>query len=168
MMKSSHFLLGIVLSIAAWSVQPIGLTRVSFLGVPANAQLTPSKTAPSKAADPNKVINDLKNYQSIKIQVGSNTFLVDKSDMTHFLTRHHPSYWDGSVKTNQTFFNKSATISDVEQAIKAVMKAATNTTKINATGTNGIDQLSDTEVSGVTYVLGLNKGHVGQFYPKIP
>jgi hypothetical protein len=77
-----------------------------LIGTVAQAQqFPPSTTAPAKAALPDKVVGDLKNYQSLKIQVGSDTYLVDKADMTHFLTRHHPNYWDGSVKQSQTFFN---------------------------------------------------------------
>jgi hypothetical protein len=100
------------------------------------------------------------------LQAGSDTYLVDKADMTHFLTRHHPNYWDGSVKQSQTFFNKNMAIGDIEQAIKSVMSTRRN--EVIKIGTNGIGQLPETQVGSVTYVLGLNKGHVGQFYPKVP
>ncbi|NJN32449.1 MAG: hypothetical protein HC824_20010 [Synechococcales cyanobacterium RM1_1_8] len=167
MIRLIHVSSAIAVIGVTWITQPISLFKLPLIGAIAQAQqFSPSTTAPVKAALPGKVVNDLKNYQSLKIQVGSDTYLVDKADMTHFLTRHHPNYWDGSVKQNQTFFNKNMTISDVEQAIKSVMNTRRN--EVIKIGTSGIGQLPDTQVGGVTYVLGLNKGHVGQFYPKVP
>jgi hypothetical protein len=157
-----------VLSLS-WVIQPtsvFGLPSIGNSHIAQAPQFPPSRTPPSKAALPEKVVNDLSNFQSIKIQVGSLLFLVDRSDMSHFLTRHHPNYWDGSVKANQTFFNKNMTVADIEQAIKAVMNARRN--EVTQIGANGVGQLPETQVGGVTYVLGLNKGHIGQFYPKVP
>lgn len=167
MIKFTRILPTIAIMIGTLTVQPITLFNAPFLSEVAQAlQFKASTTLPSKAADPSKVINDLKNYQSVKIQIGSDIFLVDRSDMTHFLERHHPLYWDGSIKKDQTFYDKSMTVSDIEQAIKSVMSACR--TQVTAIGPNGYAQLPDTTVGGVVYVLGLNKGHVGQFYPKVP
>lgn len=167
MIRLIHITSAITVMGATWIIQPISLFELPLIGAIAQAQqFLPSTTAPIKAAAPEKVVNDLKNYQSLKIQVGSDTYLVDKADMTHFLTRHHPNYWDGSVKQNQTFLNKNMTVSDIEQVVKSIVSNRRN--EVTKISTNGVGQLPDTQVGGVTYVLGLNKGHVGQFYPKVP
>ena len=48
--------------------------------------------------------------------------LIDKRGMKHILERHHPSLWDGSVKSRQSFLNKEMTVSDVADAIESIMK----------------------------------------------
>jgi hypothetical protein len=155
----------IAIAISAWTIQPTTLVPFSFLGELAQAgQFDASRTVPSQVADPNKLIDDLQNWQPLRIKVGSNIFLVDKSDMKHFLKRHHPKYWDGSIKRSQTFLNPNMTISDVEQTIRAVMN--TRQPEVTKIGLNGYAQLPPTNVKGTFYVLGLNRGHVGQFYPK--
>lgn len=70
---------------------------------------------------PHVVVNALSNFQSSPMKFGSNTFLLDKSGMKHILERHHPNYWDGSVKAQQTFFDASMSIEDITSAIKSVI-----------------------------------------------
>ena len=155
----------IAIAISAWTIQPTTVVKFSFWDSLAQAgQFDASRTVPSTVADPNKLIEDLQNWQLLKIKVGSNIFLVDKSDMKHFLKRHHPKYWDGSIKQSQTFLNPNMTISDVEQTIRSVMN--TRQSEVTKIGLNGYAQLPPTNVKGTFYVLGLNRGHVGQFYPK--
>ncbi|WP_201319379.1 S8 family serine peptidase [Paenibacillus sp. EPM92] len=114
-------------------------------------------------ARPESVVNALSNFSSTTMTFGSNKFLLDKSGMTHILERHHPSYWDGSVKSSQTFFNESISIDDISSAIQSVM-SQNRETLINK-GATGMYQITGS-YNGTEYILGLNNGRVGQFYPK--
>lgn len=125
----------------------------------------PSNKLPSKVAPPDKVKQALADYKPIEIPVDSKPYLVDKDDMTHILQRHHPEYWDGSVKSNQTFFDAKMSVNDIEQVIRSIINS--NENAVIRIG-SGIGQLPATIVDGVKYVLGLNKGHVGQLYPIVP
>jgi hypothetical protein len=104
-------------------------------------------------------------WQSQRYQFGNQQFLLDKSDMSHILTRHYGPAWDGSVKANQTFFGDAMSIDDVQGAILDVMRQ--NRDALISRGTNGMYQIQG-NVNGVDYVLGINNGHVGQFYPLPP
>ncbi|WP_254600215.1 RHS repeat domain-containing protein [Burkholderia contaminans] len=116
---------------------------------------------PTKAARPQKVVNDLKDFRSRNFRFGSETFELEKSGMKHILERHHPEYWDGSVKAKQSFFDSKMSIDDVSDAIGSVMKQ--NSELLEARGTQGMYQIKGT-YDGADYVLGLNNGRVGQFY----
>ncbi|MER5703810.1 RHS repeat-associated core domain-containing protein [Micromonospora sp. NPDC002296] len=104
----------------------------------------------------------LRGWQSQRFQFGNQQFLLDKKGMEHVLTRHHLSYWDGSVKAQQTFFDPSMSADEVQLAIGSVMRQNRDT--LMRRGSSGMYQIQGT-VDGVEYVLGLNNGRVGQFYP---
>ncbi|OPH47371.1 hypothetical protein BC351_40160 [Paenibacillus ferrarius] len=114
-------------------------------------------------ARPKSVVNALSNFSSTTMTFGNNKFLLDKSGMTHILERHHPSYWDGSVKSSQTFFNENLSIDDISNGIQSVMNQ-NRQTLINR-GSTGMYQITGS-FNGTEYILGLNNGRVGQFYPK--
>lgn len=78
------------------------------------------------------------------------------------MTRHHPDYWDGSVKARQSFFDRTMSVDDVQGAIGDVMRQNRDT--LARRGSNGMYQVRG-NVNGVDYVLGVNNGRVGQFYP---
>ncbi|GDY32629.1 hypothetical protein GTS_42620 [Gandjariella thermophila] len=105
----------------------------------------------------------LNDWQSKRYQFDNQQFILDKRDMRHILTRHHPDYWDGSTKAQQTFFDKGTSISDVENTISQVLSQNRDT--LIQQGSNGMYQIEGV-VDGREYVLGINRGHVGQFYPK--
>jgi hypothetical protein len=107
----------------------------------------------------------LRDWSSQRFQFGNQTFLLDKKGMEHILTRHHPTYWDGSVKAQQSFFDSRMSIDDVQSAIGDVMRQNRDT--LIRRGSQGMYQVRGT-VNGVDYVLGMNKGRVGQFYPVNP
>ncbi|MDG6614265.1 RHS repeat-associated core domain-containing protein, partial [Staphylococcus aureus] len=44
-------------------------------------------------AKPEKVVNDLKNFEGKNFHFGNETFKLDKAGMKHILERHHPEYW---------------------------------------------------------------------------
>ncbi|MBP2898944.1 hypothetical protein J8340_23430 [Escherichia coli] len=81
--------------------------------------------------------------------------------MKHILERHHPKYWDGSVKAQQSFFDANMSVDNITSAIKSVMSQ--NRDILGSKGTKGMYQITGT-YNGKTYVLGLNNGCVGQFY----
>lgn len=107
------------------------------------------------------LVSALHRYRGHKISYGSNIITIDRSSMAHILERHHPSYWNGTEKAAQTFFDKNMTISDIENAIKSVLSQ--NAVLLRSGKING--QITGV-VNGRTYVLGLRDGVVGQFYPK--
>ena len=82
--------------------------------------------------------------------------------MKHILERHHPEYWNGTVKRTQSFLDKNMSIHDVADAVIEVMKQ--NRDILIKRGTNRKYQIRGT-YNGVDYVLGLEKGLIGQFYP---
>ncbi|ENH98123.1 transposase [Gracilibacillus halophilus YIM-C55.5] len=114
-------------------------------------------------ANPEKVVNALSNFQSRKMTFGNQQFLLDKKGMKHILERHHPEYWNGTVKKSQTFLDKNLSVDDVANITQSVMKQ-NRATLINR-GTTSSYQISGT-VNGIEYVVGLNKGKIGQLYSK--
>ncbi|MDH2274531.1 polymorphic toxin-type HINT domain-containing protein, partial [Moraxella porci] len=107
--------------------------------------------------------NALSKFKGSKLSYGSNVITIDKAGMKHILERHHPKYWDGTKKANQTFFAKKTTVADIETIIKSVLNQ--NAPSLRAGVKDG--QLPGT-VNGVSYTLGLSKGRVGQLYPNPP
>jgi hypothetical protein len=105
----------------------------------------------------------LKDWTSKRMQFGNQQFLLDKNRMDHFLRRHHPDYWDGTVRQDQTFFDKKMSIPDIEDAIRQVMNQ--NRDELITKGSNGMYKIYGT-VNGVRYQLGLNRGRIGQFFPR--
>ncbi|WP_375755335.1 hypothetical protein [Corallococcus exercitus] len=116
-----------------------------------------------KVAPPERVVNDLKDFSGKRFQAGSETFLLDKKGLQHILERHHPRYWNGTTKASQSFFGAKMGFEDVIRAIEAVLQQ--NRERMVGRGTRGMYQLRGT-VDGVEYILGLNQGRVGQFYPR--
>lgn len=57
-------------------------------------------------AEASAVINALRRFNSKTFSFGKHKYLLDKSTMKHILKRHHPAYWDRSIKVNQSFFKK--------------------------------------------------------------
>jgi RHS repeat-associated protein len=140
----------------AW-VDPLGLAKKSAKqkqGSPDPQNGTPGKTCAHAA-----VVNALNGYQSKRFQFGNNVFLLDKSAMTHILKRHHPEYWDGSVKKSQTFLCPETTIAQIEAEIEAVLKENGSRLK-EGNATTGMYQLEGK--NGRT--VGLKSGRIGQFY----
>ncbi|MGD2432807.1 ribonuclease YeeF family protein [Bacillus velezensis] len=122
-----------------------------------------SATHGIKKAKPHEVVNELETFKSRKYIFGGQSFLIDKRGMKHILERHHPSLWDGSVKSRQSFLNKEMTVSDVADAIESIMKQ--NREELVQKGTKFSYQIRGT-YKGQQYVVGFQKGRVGQFYPE--
>ena len=114
-------------------------------------------------AKPEKVVNDLKKYNTKKWNVAGNNIALDKGGMKHILQRHHPEYWDGSVKSKQSFLDVKLSIEDIQYIIGDIISQ--NRESIIIKGTNGMYQVEG-KVDGLDYVLGFNNGRIGQLYPK--
>lgn len=108
------------------------------------------------------LVNALRDWQSERYQFGNEQYLLDKSDMSHILSRHMPDYWAGQSKTTQTFFGKDMSIADVQQAIRHVLEQNRDT--LAREGTNSIYPITGT-YDGQVYRLGINHGHIAQFFP---
>ncbi|MEU8001039.1 RHS repeat-associated core domain-containing protein [Catellatospora sp. NPDC049111] len=104
----------------------------------------------------------LRNWKSERFVFGNESFLLDKKGMEHILSRHHPNFWDGSVKAQQSFFDVKMSVGDVQDAIRSVMQQ--NRATLASKGSTGMYQIRGS-VNGTNYVLGMNNGRVGQFYP---
>ena len=118
-----------------------------------------------KKVPKSKVVNALKNYKGTTYSVGSKKFKLTKTDMKHMLERHLPKYWidnKPNVK-KQTFFDSRLSIKDVEKI--AISVAKQNKKVLSKTSSTEIKQVTG-KVDGVTYVLGISKGHLHQLYPK--
>ena len=116
-----------------------------------------------KKAIPSKVVNALRNYKSKFWRVSNQTLLLDKKGMKHILERHHPLYWNGTVKATQSFLDKKMTVKDIQDVVGKII--AQNRNKVITKGTNSLYQISGV-VDGKKYVVGISKGRIGQFYPK--
>ncbi|EHR52036.1 Protein of unknown function (DUF1557) [Saccharomonospora marina XMU15] len=111
----------------------------------------------------NDCLTALRDWSSRRYHFGNVQFQLDKSGLSHILQRHHPSYWDGTTKARQTFFDDSMSIADVENAIGAV--ARQNRDQLINIGA-GTRQVQGT-VDGIDYVLGVSGGRIRQFYPGV-
>lgn len=114
------------------------------------------------AATAATVTNALKNFSTFSYKAGSYTYKLTNTDMRHILTRHHPKYWDGTIKSKQTFLDPNLTVNQVRNIVTEVAKqnrgklASKHFTNTQVEGT----------VNGVRYVLGLDRsGHFRQLYP---
>lgn len=116
-----------------------------------------------KKAPTSKVANALSSFQTATYKTGSHTFKLTKTDMKHMLERHHPEYWDGSVKSSQTFYNPNLSVADIKDIAMSIAKQKSS--ELAKKGTNATFQVEGI-VNGVEYVLGITKGHIKQLYPK--
>ncbi|WP_354626824.1 S-type pyocin domain-containing protein [Morganella morganii] len=114
-------------------------------------------------AKPHEVVNELNDFKSKDFHIGNQTFKLDKPGMKHILERYHPDFWDGSIKSTQSFFNKDMSVSELTDAIDRVMQQ--NRDILLEKGSLRMYQIEG-EYNGDMYTLGLKNGRIGQFYPK--
>jgi hypothetical protein len=112
---------------------------------------------------PNRLRQVLNRFRPRIFRVGSRQYSLGRSSMRHILTRHHPGYWDGSTRTRQTFFRRNMTINEIDNAIESVV--GQNHQRLSRLGANGSDKVEGV-VDGITYILQVNRGRIGSFYPK--
>ncbi len=102
----------------------------------------------------------LSNFTKKIYRVGNHHILLDKKSIKHILSRHHPKYWDGSVKKFQTFFSKNTSVSDIKRGIGEVIKQNRDEILKNGTRRGQYKGIVD----GVERSVGLKNGRVGQYY----
>ena len=112
---------------------------------------------------PNRLRQVLNSFRPRIFPVGSRQYSLGRSSIRHILTRHHPSYWNGSTRTTQTFFRRNMNINEIENAIESVI--GQNRQRLSRLGANDSDKVEGV-VDGIRYVLGVERGRIGSFYPK--
>lgn len=127
-----------------------------------DAQTADSTFGFSGRTSNDELTNVLRDWKSQRFQFGSEQFLLDRSDFGHILSRHMPELWDGSVKAEQTFFSPDLSTDDIMDAVRNVL--GQNRDTLIRRGTNAIYQVEGS-YGGVEYVLGVNNGHIAQFFP---
>ena len=115
-----------------------------------------------RRAPSGRLVRALRSFSGRNFRVGSETFLLDSRGMRHILERHHPNYWDGTVRATQSFFDDSLNIDGVTRIIQEVVSQ--NRETLIRRGTRGMYQVTGTW-GGRRYQLGLNNGRIGQFFP---
>ena len=98
----------------------------------------------------------------MKLQYADTIFSLDKKGLKHILSRHHPKYWDGSIKAGQSFFSKQTSVNDIIETITQIMEQ--NRELIITLKDNRQFQITGT-VNGIQYVLGTKNRRIAQFYP---
>ena len=141
--------------LGAWNERTV--ENIARLPMPDIEKIVHLKVAPGQAVE-----GALGGFRSEQFHMGSEVFQLDKSGMTHILERHHPQYWDGSVKARQSFLDPRMSLDQIQDAIREVMQQ--NREQLIKLGTNSQFQVTGT-YGGSTYVLGITKGRVAQFYP---
>jgi len=107
----------------------------------------------------------LKDFTTKPFNFGKSVFTLEKKDMDHILTRHHPNYWDGSLPKNggiQTFFEKNTSLDEIYNAIESIMNQ--NSKTLIAKGTRK-EYIIVGLFEGKSYEIAIRGGRVGSFYP---
>jgi hypothetical protein len=112
----------------------------------------------------NTCLPALRDWSSQRHQFGNQQLLLDRSDMRHILSQHHPTYWDGSTRRVQTFFDPSMGVGDVQAAIASVLRQNREAIIRQGMGT-GRGYTVVGRFNGVEYVAAIRGGHVRTFYP---
>jgi len=109
-----------------------------------------------------KAQDALSGFKNKSLKIGKTTIKLDHSDMTHILTRHHPKYWTGKVKEDQTFLNPAMTITDITNAIQTLLEK--NKGYINKMGTNRAYGITG-KIAGKKMLIWIDRGKIESFYP---
>jgi RHS repeat-associated protein len=138
-----------------------GLKAISDYGTVAG--LTSVVSSASRGVVSHVVRNATRGFSRRRFIAGNNTFQLDRAGMRHILERHHPRFWNGTSKMNQSFFKPSMSVDDIADIASSIVRQ--NRSLLARRGTNGLYQVRG-RVDGVEYVLGINNGRIGQLYPR--
>lgn len=111
-----------------------------------------------------KLWNVIKSYPGKTIKYGNNIFKLDKKSFQHIFQRHHPNFWEGSIRAEQSFLPKHWGVKDVEEAIVEVMNQ-NRALLIGKKSNKGMFQIEGT-VGNINITMGFKDGRIGQFYTK--
>ena len=118
-----------------------------------------------EAGDPSKISTVLRSFPTQKLVPSNLSYglTVSKSAMTHILKRHHPLYWDGTIKAPQSFFAKNQSVDAIMNVMAQVVEK--NRTAINNAGSSAVFKQYSATYGGTQYRIGIERGKVTQFYP---
>ncbi|MDC9591773.1 EndoU domain-containing protein [Xenorhabdus sp. XENO-10] len=118
---------------------------------------------PDKKACKHNVVNELRSFNGKTYKIGNQTFKLDRKGMKHILERHHPYFWNGTTKPTQTYFSCKMSVKEIIYAIESIMKKHRKVLLREGAGQYQIEG----RYKGKLYVVGFNRGRIGQFYPKL-
>lgn len=158
-------LFSVSLQAEARSLHSHNLFTADLGSVQMNEEQLLARKVPSIRIQPNRLAAALSRFRPRRVKIGSTNFTLGTSDMRHILREHHPRFWNlgnpNKKKKVQTFFKQSMTVDAVSNAVISV--ANQNRQKLSKIGL-GTDKVRGV-VNGVTYVLGVKRGRLHQFYP---
>lgn len=139
-----------------------GIDKLDDLEKGGNTFEIRTKRTQSGVAPDEQVINVLKiEFEPVDYKFGSHTIKLSRTGMKHILQRHHPEFWNGSVKDKQSYFDAKISINELQNAITAVLKQ--NRELLITKGSNIKLQIKG-DYNGNQYVLGLKRGQIHQLY----
>ena len=109
----------------------------------------------------NACIPALRNFGRKDFYAGGEKFSLTRERLVHVLERHHPQYWDGSVKTVQTFLDEDLSIDDVTDLVKSTIQKGFDT-RVAASRRSTFTYQAI--IDGVTYQARTEYGKVVQFF----
>ena len=118
-----------------------------------------------EAGNPKNVSKVLFNYPSRKTIPSrvSYPITIRKEKMEHILVRHHPLFWDGTIKSGQSFFSKNMSVGSIDNIITQVIDQ--NRVAISKTTSATKFRQYVGEWNKIKYKIGIDKGEVTQLYP---
>lgn len=117
--------------------------------------IKPPTAANLRVVPEHEVVNALsRSFKPSNYQFGNHTFKLDWAGMKHILQRHDPKFWDGSVKTRQSFLAAKQSMEETQSAISAVLKQ--NRETLIRMGMNRRYQINGT-YNGQEYILGMHE-----------
>ncbi|MDC9589473.1 hypothetical protein PSI23_09155 [Xenorhabdus sp. XENO-10] len=122
-----------------------------------------SVAVPDKKACKHRVVNQLSSFHGKTYHFGNQTFQLDRRGMKHILERHHPCFWNGSIKDTQSFLSSDMSVKEIVHAIESIMKKHR---KILIRKGHSRFQIQG-KYKGHLYIVGFKRGRIGQFYPKL-
>lgn len=137
---------------------PNPISWIDIFGLNKRKQGSAYDGSPKRTCPHSSIVNVLNSFQGKRYTFGSNTFILDRAALTHILQRHHPEFWNGSVKSTQTFLCPDMKINEIVNNISEILKQNRNEL-IKPNATVGMRQLR-----GNGHTVGLKNGRVGQFY----
>ena len=109
----------------------------------------------------NACIPALRNFERKDFYAGGEKFSLTRERLAHVLERHHPQYWDGSVKTVQTFLDEDLSMDDVTDLIKGTIQQGFDTRVAAGRRATFTYQAI---IDGITYQARTEYGKVVQFF----
>jgi hypothetical protein len=155
--KSSRLLIYLI------SLGFILLTRNSLaISSSSAANIGPRSEVILARGTPQTLRRILDEFRPRRFNVGNTQLSLSRNGLRHILVRHHPDFWDGSVRRKQTFFRRGTTVSEIENLVEAVINQ--NRNKLSQLGA-GTDTFRG-EVNKVIYVLKIERGQIRSIYPE--